>query len=490
MLNGHATQTRPERTSVPPRRWLMPAILVSLLLAMAAFAAASYWAQSAPPAVLGTLTVQRHSFALQINERGTVRPARVIPVKSEISSNQAKLVWMHEEGQAVKRGEIVARFDTKPFNDALVTAELAVTDARTRLAGTEKAMQLQREDNAAKLEAANRKLEIASIKSQDLREGTGALERRKRVVGIEQAERNLRIATAELADFDELLAQGHVSQRERDKVADTTQQASESLALARAELENFDRYEQPRLTREAELLVDAAQTEVARVRRVAGLELKRWENELLKYRRDLRIAETQLAKARRNLEHCDVRAPLAGTLFHVELPQQRDRRKAQTGDAIWIGQTFMEIPDTSELKIDLQVREVDIARLAVGMAAEVEFDALPGQRFTGTLRNIGSLAERADDSVQRYYAEVRIHDPSPDLRVGMSANIRITYRTLDDVLAVPVSAIEYRDGHAWVQLQDGERRVPTRVTLGAVGTQLVEVESGLSAGERISVRAQ
>jgi RND family efflux transporter MFP subunit len=398
---------------------------------------------------------------------------------------------MHEEGQTVKRGQIVARFDTKPFNDALITAEQSVTDSRTRLNATEKALQLQREDNTAKLEAANRKREIAVIKSQDLREGTGALERQKRTLAIDQAKRSLRIAMAELADFDELLAQGHVSQRERDKIADVAQQMREQLAMTRAELDNFDRYERPRLTREAELLVDAAQTEVARVRRVAGLELKRLENELLKHRRDLRVAEQQLAKTRKNLENCDVRAPIDGTLFYVELPQQRERRKAQTGDAIWIGQIFMEIPDTSELKVELRVREVDIARLTPGMPARVEFDALPDRRFTGTLRSIGSLAERrAEDSVQRYNAEVRISDPSPDLRVGMSANIQIAYKDLRDVIAVPVSAIEYRDGHAWVQRRETERVVPAKVTLGDVGLNLVAVTAGLNEGDRIVIGAR
>jgi RND family efflux transporter MFP subunit len=282
-----------------------------------------------------------------------------------------------------------------------------------------------------------------------------------------------------------------VSQRERDKIADVAQQMREQLAMTRAELDNFDRYERPRLTREAELLVDAAQTEVARVRRVAGLELKRLENELLKHRRDLRVAEQQLAKTRKNLENCDVRAPIDGTLFYVELPQQRERRKAQTGDAIWIGQIFMEIPDTSELKVELRVREVDIARLTPGMPARVEFDALPDRRFTGTLRSIGSLAERrAEDSVQRYNAEVRISDPSPDLRVGMSANIQIAYKDLRDVIAVPVSAIEYRDGHAWVQRRETERVVPAKVTLGDVGLNLVAVTAGLNEGDRIVIGAR
>lgn len=493
MLNGHA---KPDSAhAMPPvkarRAWAMPLLLTSLLVALAAFAAASYWTEHPGETTTATLTVQRETFTLRIHERGTVRPARVAPVKSLLSSNQAKLVWMHEEGQAVKRGQIIARFDTKPFNDALVVAEQAVIDSQTRLAGTEKALQLQREDNAAKLEAANRKLEIATIKSQDLREGTGALERRRHILAIEQAERSLRIALAELADFDELLAQGHVSQRERDKIADAATQKREQLDLARAELENFDRYERPRLMREAELLVDAARTEVARVRRVAGLELKRWENELLKHKRDARVAEQQLNKARRDLQNCDVRAPIDGTLFYVELPSQRERRKAQTGDAIWIGQTFMEIPDTSELKIELRVREVDVARLAPGMAARVEFDALPERSFSGTLRSVGSLAERgSDDSVQRYNAELRITDATTDIRVGMSANIHIDYRELRDVIAVPISAIEYRDGAAWVQRHLADSTVPTKVTLGAVGLDFVEVRQGLNVGDRIVVNAR
>ena len=92
--------------------------------------------------------------------------------------------------------------------------------------------------------------------------------------------------------------------------------------------------------------------------------------------------------------------------------------------------------------------------------------------------------------MQRYNAEVRIIDAPPDLRVGMSANIHIAYKELSDVVAVPVSAIEYRDGSAWVKRQQGERVVATEVTLGDVGLELVEVTAGLQAGERIAVGAQ
>ena len=51
-------------------------------------------------------------------------------------------------------------------------------------------------------------------------------------------------------------------------------------------------------------------------------------------------------------------------------------------------------------------------------------------------------------------------------------------------------AIEYRDGHAWVQRQLGERVAPSKVTLGAVGIELVEVTAGLNAGDTIVVQAQ
>ena len=136
-----------------------------------------------------TVPIERQTFNLQVTERGIVRPAKVVPIKSQISSNKAQIVWLHPEGQHVNKGVIVARFDTKPFLDKLLKAEQKLVDAKARLNAANKALQLQQEEEAGKLEAVQNKLEIARIKANDLKQGTGKLRRKKLIQKQQQAER-------------------------------------------------------------------------------------------------------------------------------------------------------------------------------------------------------------------------------------------------------------------------------------------------------------
>ncbi len=501
MLNGFVQSDKPtsERLKsrgpvVRSRRVFVPLALGLLLLIAAALLIAGYAIRSeSNPAGVATSRVQRHSFALQVHERGIVRPARVVPIKSEISSNRAKVVWLHDEGERVTRGQIVARFDTKPFIDAMEKAEQNLADAKARLIGAEKALQLQQEDNAAKLEAARRKLEIARIKAEDLRSGTGQLQRRKLLLNIAQAKRAYQISQNELTDFDELLAQGHVSQRERDIVADKFRKASETVELNHAELENFDRYEMPRLLREAELLTDAAENEQLRVRRTSALELERRKAEVIKQQRDIRVAEARLDKAREELESSDVRAPIDGTLLYlmVQGSQRGQKEKVQLGDAIWFGQTFMEIPDTHDLVVDTYIREIDVAKLTPAMEAIIELDAFPNRLFSGQLVSIGWLAESDAERahLRHYQARVRFHQPPPEAHVGMSADVKIAYRTLDEVIAVSTAAVEYQNGTPTVRLRKSGKTEQVPVTLGEIGPEWAEVISGLVEGDEVEVNS-
>jgi HlyD family secretion protein len=105
---------------------------------------------------ISLLQVGKKSFVLTIMERGIVSPARISPISSQISSNQAKIVWLVKEGTSVKKGTLVARFDTKPFMDSLLKAEQDFADANATFLASEKLLSLQREEESGKTEEAVR----------------------------------------------------------------------------------------------------------------------------------------------------------------------------------------------------------------------------------------------------------------------------------------------------------------------------------------------
>ena len=466
----------------------------SLFLLGTAFVAVLYLfsGQDDPKSVYHYVRAELQSFKLMVTERGIVRPARVVSIKSKVASNQGKLVWLFDEGRIVNRGLLVARFDSKPLMDKLDKAEQDLADAEAQLAAELKNLELLKEEGASRLEAAGRSLEIARLKADDLKNGSGKLKRRQIAQQVLQAERTRTIAGDELQDLETLLQEGHISQREYDKAANALQTAREGEQLKKAELSNFDQYEWPRVLTEAQTIVDAANDELARTRRTSALELQRQQTNVEKQRRDSKKKARLLDNARKDVASCDIYSPVDGILLYSKIPGSGGKRKIQIGDSIWMGQTFLEVPDTSGMVVEIRVREIDVAKLAVNMEAVIELDALPGYSFPGVVESIDSLAQEdeGNTSLRRFSARVRFEEFSSGVHVGMSASVNITYKELEQVLAVSPGAIEYQDGYPVVHTRRGESDHTVPVKLGESGMEWVQITEGLSRGDLVRVNAQ
>lgn len=435
--------------------------------------------------------VRRDSFRVFVSARGLVRPADVYPIKSEISSNLAKIIWLIKEGAAVKKGDVVARFDTKPFQDELFRADRDVGDAEATLEAAKKVLLMQKEEEEGRIEEAQRKVEIAGIDAENIKNGSGPLERKQVEQRLKKAERGYRLARLNFDDMEVLLKKGHASLRERDKAADELETAKETLGVAKEELSNFDTYKWPKMIREAELLVNGAESELQRVTVTAELQLQNKSSEVEKARRNLVNRKAVQKKARSDLENCDVKAPTDGIVLYAELPRETGRRKIQIGDSVWVGQTFLEVPDTSELVVEVQIREIDVAKIKEGMKVEVLLDALPGKTFGGEVDTVASLAAKSskDNNIRRFYARVKLQANDPDIHVGMSATTNILYYAIEDALLIPVSAVQYKSGSTFVNRMEGDKRVLTEIELGGRGASEVQVLSGLNQGDQVVYHA-
>lgn len=435
--------------------------------------------------------VERQSFSVSVTERGIVRPARISPIKSQISSNQAKIVWLVKEGTAVRKDEVVARFDTKPFVDELSRAEQDVGDARATYAAAEKLLLMQEEEEQGKIEEAQRRVEIAQIDAQNITKGAGPLEREQVQQRLKKAERGYRLAEGNIGDMEVLLEKGHASLRERDKALDEFETAREQLHVAKEELRNFDNYKWPKMVREAELLVNGAESELQRAIVTAELQIQNRRAQVEKARRNVANREAVRDQAQRALDNCDIKAPTDGILLYSVLPRENGKRKIQIGDSVWVGQTFLEVPDTTELMVEVQIREIDVAKIRTGMETTVELDAFPGREFAGIVANVASLAEGngKDENIRRFFALIRLFAPEEGVHVGMSATVKIIYQSIDNGLVIPVGAVVYREGSTFVYKRAGDEAVLTEVELGMRGVDRVQVIQGLQEGDFVTAAA-
>ncbi len=465
--------------------WLLVGGLV--ITASLYLARGSWQEEEATLAPESIYDVKRASFNVTIAERGVVRPARIAPIKSEISSDKAKIVWLMKEGVRINEGQVVARFDTKPFQDDVARLEQQYSDANATLGAAEKLLMLQEEEEHGKIEEAERKVEIAAIEAENIKNGSGPLEKKQVEQKVMQAERRHRLAASYLEDMRMLLKRGHASKREFEKAEDEFETAKEEVNVAREELANFNEFKWPKMMREAELLVNASRSELQRVLRTAALQIQNRVGQVEKARRKVASGLHLLENARGDLRNCVVRAPADGILLYSEVPRENGTRKIQIGDSIWVGQTFLEVPDTHELVVEIQIREVDVAKISSGMRAVVKLDAMPWVGLQGEVENVSSLAEddRQNANIRRFFARIQLDEKIPEVHVGMSATVEIIHQEVNDVLVIPAAAVVFKNDSTNVYKVAGGSIELTDIELGAQGVQWVQVVGGLKEGDRI-----
>jgi membrane fusion protein, multidrug efflux system len=189
------------------------------------------------------------------------------------------------------------------------------------------------------------------------------------------------------------------------------------------------------------------------------------------------LASVGLEAARTKVADTVIRAPFAGVVV---------MRTLDEGEICCMGPPgfVLLIADTSQVKVMGSLGELAVSRVKVGMPATIRVDALPGERFQGTIDVVSPMVDP-----QTRTATVHITVPNPDgrLEMGMAAEIEIDLGERQ-VLAVPQDAVlRTGDGQerGQVFVVEGDLARRRDVALGARQGDLVEVTGGLSEGDRV-----
>jgi membrane fusion protein (multidrug efflux system) len=93
----------------------------------------------------------------------------------------------------------------------------------------------------------------------------------------------------------------------------------------------------------------------------------------------LQELKTALAKAERDLSFTEIRAPMDGVIGN---------RAAQAGDFVQTGQRIAALVPLSDVFIDANFKETQLARLQPGQPVSIKVDALPGESVDGVVASV------------------------------------------------------------------------------------------------------
>ena len=419
--------------------------------------------------------------------RGVVAPMQVATVASQLPRDRATIIWMANEGELVEKGDLIARFDPQVTENKLEEVNRELLEAKVKLLNAQKALELRQKEQKAEMESAQNSKEITLLAARDVKYGSGALQKERLEKKIEQVERKLALIEVELSDFQSIFEQGHISQRELDRTINQKREIEEELVFAKQEYQNFETYVWPKMLRESELLAEKANKDFQRAVEKSKLELERLKEEVNVTQVNVLRLNKQLAALENQLQQCNVRAPIDGMLLYKKARRSDGMRHYRIGDKVWKGQTLFEIPNTSELMIDMRIRELDISKIQRDQAAEVRVDALSSKTLDGKVHNIKRYAQEESSAGEQLFSVQVIVDSEESLLVGMSALVTITTARASNVKVLPKQAIYYQENNAFVHLYDSGEPIPRKVELGLIGLQDVEILSGVDVGDIVMV---
>jgi RND family efflux transporter MFP subunit len=214
------------------------------------------------------------------------------------------------------------------------------------------------------------------------------------------------------------------------------------------------------------------------------------ENALAVARAELSRAEAAIDFARFNVSQCYITSPINGIVL---------KKYRELGDTINYGgdiqagggaTDIVQLADTEDMRAEVDINEIDIAKVALGASAKVIPDAYPNRSFDATLVKIYPEADRQKGTVK---VEVSINHPDLSIiKPEMSARVNFsssdsTRADATSVLLVPKKALitEGDAAFVWTVRDGAARRVA--IKRGREFEDGVEVRAGLDDGEAVIV---
>lgn len=147
------------------------------------------------------------------------------------------------------------------------------------------------------------------------------------------------------------------------------------------------------------------------------------------------------------------------------------------------------IADMGSLEVEADVSESNLGKVRLGQPAEIQLDALPGQRFRGLVTTIVPTADRTKATV---LVKVSFIDKDKRVLPEMSAKVAFLERPVSAAeekprLCVNPDAVINRGGKSFVFLIKQGKAYRTPVTLdGKLGDYEI-VNSGLKPGDKLAL---
>ena len=191
----------------------------------------------------------------------------------------------------------------------------------------------------------------------------------------------------------------------------------------------------------------------------------------------LNDSRASLGAAEHSLAQSIVRAPFAGTVYHLPV---------KAYDFVNTGDELVLLADLTRMQVRAYFDEPEIGRLTMNNAVTIKWDARPTETWHGHIIRTPTTVETYGT---RNVGEclIAVDDATGDLLPATNVNVSVTTQSIFHVLSLPREALRTEGAENYVYVVQDSQLVKRPVKIGSLNLMTVQITAGLNQGDVVAL---
>lgn len=207
---------------------------------------------------------------------------------------------------------------------------------------------------------------------------------------------------------------------------------------------------------------------------ISPARLEESESQLIALKEQLASSRAQSEHSGHNLSRTRVCAPVSGRV---------DSRLVAAGDYVGVGKGMFQLATSDKLRVRLPFPESAAVRVKPGLPVTLSTPTAPGAVVRGKVAEVRPMVGTSN---RAFEAVIEVANPG-GWKPGASVDGAVVIEEHAEAVAVPEIAVVLRPAGKVVYVVENGKALQRLVRTGVVKDGMVEVVSGLRAGERVAV---
>ncbi len=176
-----------------------------------------------------------------------------------------------------------------------------------------------------------------------------------------------------------------------------------------------------------------------------------------------------------------VKAPISGYVLEKNINRGTQLRSDDANAVFTISQL-------NEIWVLASVNESDIARIKVGLPAQIQTLSYPDRVFRGVVDKVYNVLDQTTKTMQ---VRVRLTNEQMLLKPGMNASMTLAFEETGSLPAIPAGALIFDKSKQFVMVFHDRQHIDTReVQIHRSQGTIAYIRSGLKPGEKVITQSQ